>query len=466
MGTPSFGRSRADARRFRRPGLMAGVTLGVLFAATAPAEAQSNDDIWSRDTMLGSIGGLRTKPGDSGIVLGGTDTETLLGNVSGGVKRGATMQGLTTVTLRIDTAKAFGIPDGMVNVSALQVHGRSLSPFYLDDLQTASGTEADNSTRLWELWYDQGFDRGRVDVKIGQQSIDQEFIVSKYSGLFVNTMAGWPLVPSDDLYAGGPAYPLSSLGARLQYKPADDETILIGVFDDNPPGGPFNDDPQSRDAGGARFNTGTGALFIAEFQYSARLAPTLPGTYKLGFWYDTARFPDQAVDTAGRSLANPAGTGIPAQRGHDYSLYAVADQTVWQSKANKARTLNVFARAMGAPGDRNLIQYFFNGGVTLTDPLPGRDDDAAGIDLGIGKVSSAAAAYDRAVGFYTGTPYPVRGIETLIEATYQIQVAPWWQIQPDIQYVANPGGGIPDPADPARKLRNELIVGVRTNVTF
>jgi porin len=42
----------------------------------------------------------------------------------------------------------------------LQIHGRSLSPYYLGDLQTASGTVAENSTRLWEFWYDQGFNHG------------------------------------------------------------------------------------------------------------------------------------------------------------------------------------------------------------------------------------------------------------------------------------------------------------------
>ena len=82
---------------------------------------------------------------------------TLLGNLSGGVKQGATMQGLTSVTLQMDTGKAFGPANGTINVSALQIHGRSLSPYYLDDLQTASGTEAANATRLWELWYDQVF---------------------------------------------------------------------------------------------------------------------------------------------------------------------------------------------------------------------------------------------------------------------------------------------------------------------
>jgi porin len=461
MRTPFFGRARISARRC----LVAGAAIGASFGVTLPAHAQSAPGIWQRANLLGTMGGVRTTLGDDGITLSGTDTETLLGNISGGVKQGATMQGVTTVTLQVDTGKAFGLSGGTFNVSALQIHGRSLSPYYLDNLQAANGTEADNATRLWELWYDQAFDHGRADVKFGQQSIDNEFMASKYSALFVNTMAGWPLVPSDDLYAGGPAYPLSSLGARVLFKPADNEAILFGVFDDNPPGGAFADDPQSLDAGGTKFNTNTGGLIIGEFQYATKLSG-LAGSYKIGFWYDTGSFPDQAIDNTGRSLANPASSGNPLMRRHNYSLYGVVDQTIWQSTADKSRTLNLFARVMGAPGDRNLIGFAFNGGATITAPLPGRDNDTAGIDIGIGRVGSSIAAYDRALGAYSGTPYPVQGVETLFEATYQMQLTPWWQVQPDIQYVVNPGAGIPDPLNPTHTLRNELVVGVRTNLTF
>ena len=387
------------------------------------------------------------------MTLGIQDAENFLGNVSGGVQQGATLQGLTTATLQIST-EHWGLPGGRFNVSALQIHGQSLSPFYLDDLQTANGDEAADATRLWELWYDQAFDRDAFDIKIGQQSIDQEFITSKYSALFVNTAAGWPLVPTADLYAGGPAYPLSSLGVRAQVKAPRNITIQAGAFDDNPPGGPFAADPQSDDAGGTRFNLNTGALFIAEIQFALNPSPSagsaLPGTYKLGVWYDTAAFPDQALDTQGLSLADPDSTGEPLQHQGSVSLYGVVDQTIWQSAAG-GRSLNLFARLMGAPADRNLISFSANGGLTLTDPLPGRSNDTAGIDLGVGQVSGQAAKLDRA------SAAPVRGTETLVELTYQAQLTPWLQLQPDAQLVLNPGGGIVNPVrartDPPQRSR-------------
>jgi porin len=434
----------------------------------------------SRSNLLGDMFGLRTFLGNYGITLNLTDTDEVLGNLAGGIRRGATYEGLTTLTVQLDTLKAFGWAGGTFNISGLQIRGRNLSQYYLDNLQTASGIEADDTTRLWEIWYDQAFLDNKADVKIGQQSLDQEFIISQGSSLFINTMMGWPLVPSVDMYAGGPAYPLSSLGVRLRVQPGGGFTVLGGVFQDNPPGGQFNNDSQllGTTEWGGNFNLRTGALFIAELQYALNQPSTgqmarpgqqsgLPGTYKLGFWYDTAPFPSPRFDNTGLSLANPNSDGVPVTLLHNWSIYGVMDQVVWQPDPLAARAVGVFARLMGAPGDRNLIDFSANGGVTLKAPLPGRDSDTFGVGFGFAKLSGAAVGLSQDTGFYTQNPsYPVRSSETFIEITYQAQVAPWLQVQPDFQYVFNPGGGIPNPNNPTQRLGNELILGVRTNVTF
>ena len=409
-----------------------------------------------------------------GITLRFSETGEVLGNLSGGVHRGFDYDGLSKVKLVLQTAKAFGWKGGKLRISALQIHGHNLSTDNLDTIQTASGIEADRATRLWELWYRQAFLHGKAGVKIGQQSIDNEFIVSRYAGLFVNTMMGWPVVPSLDLYAGGPAYPLSSLGVRLRVQPRKTVAVLAGVFDDNPPGGPFFDDSQLRDgeASGTRFNLGTGALAIAEVQYHAKEPPFvtdpvyLPGTYKLGAWLDTGPFPDQRFDTAGLSLAAPASTGVARLHGGNFSLYGVVDQEIWRPNLKAARSLAAFARIMGAPGDRNLIDFGLNGGIAVKAPLPGRDQDRFGIGYGLAHVSSLASALDRDQSFFTGTPIPVRSFEQFVEVTYRWQVARWLQVQPDFQYVFNPGAGAGNPADPTRPIGDEAIIGVRTHIDF
>jgi porin len=292
---------------------------------------------------------------------------------------------------------------------------------------------------------------------------------------FVNTMFGWPMVPSADLPGGGPAYPLSALGVRLRARPTDSLTFLVGVFNGSP--SPSNvGDPQVANPSGTSFPLNGGVLVIAEMQYtypslgtmlSAGQSEPLARTYKLGFWYDSENFADQQFDNQGLSLANPASNGNALNHHGDFGIYAVADQLVWVDPKETDRTVSVFARVMGAPqADRNLSTFSLNAGVTVHEPILHRDDDTLAIGMGFTKVSGNAAALDRATAAFTDSFNPARTSETFIEATYQYQVTPWWQLQPDIQYVFNPGGGIVNPSDPTQKIGNELILGLRTNILF
>ena len=428
--------------------------------------------------MLGDMWGLRPWLSKYGMSLSILETSEVLGNVTGGVHQGFEYDGLTQAILQMDTGRAFGWYGGTFNVSGLQIHGRNLSADNLDTLQTASGIEADRSTRLWELWYQQKFlEEDRMDVKIGQQSLDQEFMVSQNALLFVNTMFGWPMLPSADLPGGGPAYPLSAPGLRIRIRPINSLTFLAGVFSGSPVSN-SNGDPQKINASGTSFPLSKGALFITELQYSypslgtmvsADQSAALSGVYKLGFWYDTENFADQEFDNTGLSLANPDSTGIPESHQGDYAFYAVMDQLVWTDSNDEDadRTIGVFARAMGTPEDnRNLIDFSLNAGLNFHEPIPHRGDDTFGIGMGYAKVSDRAADLARDTGIFTGTPTPVRSGETFVEATYQYELTPWCQLQPDFQYVFNVGGGVPNPNAPGQHVKNEAVLGLRINLLF
>ena len=442
----------------------------------APGEPGFTTNLFgsSRPNLLGGLYGIRPFLAGYGVSLGLQETAEVFGNGTGGIRRGAAYNGLTIMSLGLDTSTALGWEGGTFNVSAFQIHGRNLSADNLLTLQTASGIEAQRSTRLWELWFQQSFLGGKLDVKVGQQSLDQEFILSQGSSAFINTAAGWPLVPSVNLYAGGPAYPLSSLGIRLRSQPLTNFTMLAGVFDDNPPGGPFFDDSPLRGASksGTKFSLKTGALAIGEVQYAVNApaegqatGPGLPGTYKLGFWYDTGKFFDQRFDTERTLFADPASNGTRRTRRHNFSVYAVADQVVWRPAQDGPRSLSVFARVMGGPGDRNLASLALNAGVVLKAPLPGRDNDSLGVQYGFAKIGPSAIRFDEDVNRLRG-PYPIRSSESFVELTYQYQVAPWWTLQPSFQYVFTPGGGIQNPLQPARRVDNSATFGLRTNFVF
>jgi porin len=434
-------------------------------------------DLNRSNYLLGDLFGLRTVLSRYGVSLAIQETSEVLGNATGGVKQGAEYDGLTQAILQLDTQRAFGWYGGVFNISGLQLHGRNLSAENLESLQTASGIEGDRATRLWELWYDQKLlPEDRLDIRIGQESADQEFIVTPNGAYFVNTMFGWPLVPSVDLPGGGPAYPLSAPAIRFRYRPINPVAILLGVYSGSPVTNNAGD-PQVVNPSGVSFPTNKGTLTFLELQYSY---PSLGGmaypgqgaplghTYRIGAWYDSERFADQARSADGLSLASPNSSGVPLEHHGDYSVYAVADQMVWRKADNPNQSVSVFGRAMDTPqGDRNLIDFSLNAGLVYHDPVANRADDTLAIGMGYAHVSNSVQAYDRAIaaadpGVYT----PIRTTETYLEATYQYQVHPWWQIQPDVQYVFNPGGGLADPDNPNQRIKNELVVGVRTNVLF
>lgn len=423
--------------------------------------------------LLGDMWGIRPFLSRYGMSLAIEETSEVLGNVSGGTRQSFEYDGLTQALLQLDTNRAFGLYGGTFNVSALQYHGRNLSADNLDTLQTASGIEADRATRLWELWYDQKFlAEDRLDIKIGQQSMDQEFIVSQNALLFVNTMFGWPMVPSADLPGGGPAYPLSALGVRVRARPTDSITLLGGVFNGSPTAN-NNGDSQKTNPSGTSFPLNGGVLAIAELQYAypalgsmlyAGEDEPLARTYKIGVWYDSENFSDLRYDSLGLSLANPLSNGIARSHHGDYSVYAVADQMIWQDPDESDRTINIFGRAMGTPqDDRNLVDFSLNFGLDFHEPFLHRDDDTFGIGIGYAQVSARAAGLDRDTAVFTGTFNPARTGETFVEVTYAYAFTPWLQLQPDVQYVFNPGGGVANPADTG-KIKDEFVLGLRTNI--
>jgi porin len=53
----------------------------------------------------------------------------------------------------------------------------------------------------------------------------------------------------------------------------------------------------------------------------------------------------------------------------------------------------------------------------------------------------------------------------VVEVTYLYQVAQWWALQPDLQFVVNPGAGIPSTYS-NKLLKNAVMAGVRATVTF
>ncbi len=426
--------------------------------------------VWDRSNLFGDLGGVRSGLADRGITFGLTESSEVFGNATGGVRQGVIYEGLTQFGVGVDTEKAFGWKGGTFNATGYQIHGRGLSLNNLgNNLNTVSGLEALRGTLLFELWYEQVLFDKRLAVRVGQLAADQEFMISQYAGLFLNHTFGWSSLPSSDLPSSGPSFPLATPGVRVKYVPADNITLLGAVFNGDP-AGPGRGFPQDRDPSGTAFRLRDGVFAIAEVQYGTNQeegATGLPGTYKFGAYYSTQNFADQRRNGAGVSLADPAGTAaLGRNRRGSYSLYAVADQLVWRKEGTKDGGVGVFARVMGAPGDRNLVNFYADAGMTYKGLIGGRDSDTAGLGVAYTRISDTVSKLDSDTARFTGGAYPIRRNETVLEVTYQAQIAPWWQIQPSAQYLFNLNGGVPNPQNPAKRLGDAAVFGLRTTVTF
>ncbi len=273
---------------------------------------------------------------------------------------------------------------------------------------------------------------------------------------------------ANNLPGGGPVYALATPEIRLGAKPADNVTFITGIFSGNPAGNPGSQDPQRHNNAGTTFSL-EGVLVMSEIQYAInrnKNSAGLPATCKLGGFYHTGGFDDLRFDTLGQSLASPSTTGVAARHRGDYGLYAVADQMLWREPGGEDQGVNLFMRVGGAPSDRNLIDFYVDGGAAYEGLIPGRDDDLLGIGFGYARIGADAAEFDSDTLAVSGSSGPVRDSESVLEFSYIAQVTGWWTVQPDAQFIFQPGGNVPDPDDPAKPVPDAVVLGVRTAVSF
>jgi porin len=437
------------------------------FAADARPEWLPEGSLGTGLPMLADPGGLRAALWERGVKYQVNYIGDLLANQSGGLKRGTAFSGRLELVVDADLEKTAGWTGAAFHANAYLIQGSGLSRSYVGNLMTVSNVEALPATRLYEAWIEQKLADGKMAVRAGQLGADTEFVTSSYASLFINGTFGWPVIHATDLPTGGPSYPLATPGVRLGFYPTDQLSLLVGLFNGDPAGFSVND-AQVVNRHGLNFRVNDPAFLISEvqFKYGDEKSPAgLSGTAKLGAWTHFGKFADQRFDTAGLSLANLSSSGEALQRRGNRGVYGVIDQQVWRLADDPAKGVGVFARIAGAPGDRNLIDFYADAGVNVSGVIASRPDDAFGVALAYARISRATVGLDQDKIVQTGSALPVRSSEMVLEATYSAQVAPGWTLQPNVQYVVRPGGGM-DPYNSDRALKHATIFGLRTGLKF
>jgi porin len=436
------------------------ILLGAILVLAQPAFA---DDECARDSGIPTyviapidIGHLRASLADAGFEVGGLYVSETFGN-TGGIDQGETYDGVLWTYLLGDLHKA-GLWKGLCfYADSYQIHGRSITVDNTGSLATISNYEALPSTRLSELWLEQHLFNDHVTIRIGQLTADTEFLLSSDARNFLDATWSWAILPASDLPGGGPAYPLSTPGVRVALKPNDSWSLMLGVYNGDPAGSHCTGNPQVCDDNGLDFRLDSPPFLIAEGSYKYNQDGQLPGTIKIGGWNQFGTFHKQP----GSEPPIIAKTFNSKPIESDWAIYGIVDQLVWRVPNSKEPNgVGVFARVIGAPTEENLVDFYADGGITFSGMIPHRSDDVLGIGVTYTGISSQAHDSNIDSGLLVA-----RTQEVLAELCYTAQLKRGWTLQPDFQYIWQPGGGVPKPSGKGT-VENAAVWGVRTTINF
>lgn len=438
-------------------------------AGAAAASGQAGNSIWQWDHLTGDWNGDRKALEDKGVKFTLDYVSEVMDVASGGIRQGAAYEGRFDVNLDLDFEKMGLWQGGSAHVTLYQIHDlndRNVAA-EVGSLGDPSNIDAVPTTRLFTAWLQQTFADGSF-VRLGQVSADEDFATSNSAGKLLNGAFGWPVLNASDMPSGGPAYPLATPGvvSGIYLKPQ--VVVRGGLFSGDPAGRDCQDDPQVCNFHGTTFSLTGGALLMAELAYELNPDGAADGpsvSYKLGGWYHTSTFADDryGLSSSGDvvSRASPQAVG-PIMHSGNWGVYALVDQTLFEGNGTK---VGGFLRGQLAPSDRNLVAWGVDAGLAFTGLLPDRKDDTLTVGVSHSGISHAASGLDRDTAAETGTAYPIRSGETIFEVNYNFVAAPWWNIQPDFQYIVHPGGGAADDAT-GQAIPNALVVGVRSTIDF
>jgi porin len=391
--------------------------------------------------------GLRTRAADRGITFNAQYVAEAWGNATGGESTGTVYTGLMSLQGNVDLQKLLGWQGANVSPRWYWLSGQDISAEHVGNIFTVSNIAGFPTFRMNELWFQQNFLNDRISIRVGQLGADSEFDISTYSVVFLNSTFSWSPYLSTNIPNGGPAYPMGAPGVQVALTPVDWFSYRGAVFEGNP----F---AQNVNRYGFRWDLSASNGYFSIHELNLRMnqdgkSSSLPGTFKLGGWFDTA--PDPNTNST---------------QPWNYGFYFVADQMLyrvpWPNSApdvdNKSKQtaeasltnkgLGVFTHIGLSPQNSGIINFYIDGGLNYKGLIPSRDNDVLGVAVAYGHLSNNLKNNQ-------GRSNP--RYEILLEATYQIELTTWLSVQPDLQYVIHPSG---------TDVANAFVLGARTTMSF
>ncbi|MGK5088166.1 carbohydrate porin [Bdellovibrionota bacterium FG-2] len=323
------------------------------------------------------------------------------GALQGGLERKINLTGNLLIDARFDLGAITHLSGLSLYAQGIGIHGDSLSKS-VGDVQVSSNIDAPKAARIYQAWLQKEFAGGAVSLLAGIHDLNSEFYSTEASRIFLNSSFG---VGSDLSHTGanGPSiFPEPGMAIRAKIRPINDWEISTAMYDGNPGSSPWTSED--------------GGLGILELAHSQKINDR-DGRYAIAAW------------------------GYSAQK-QTRGAYFLANQKIYSPTSNDPRGLSAFVRT--GLSDRGSVSSSWSSGVNYTGAIRTRDEDQMGFAItqakGIGEEGEELAR------------------ETVLEFTYLGKIKPWFSVQPDFQWILNPG--MDSTAVPA------LVGAVRLQVVF
>ena len=409
-----------------------------MMASAAPVFGHGQPD--ADATLTGNFWGLGDELAKDGLTIGLSATSIYQQNTRGGLsthKRAGRFSGSYDLEIEADLASILGMEGGSIYVLG---EGSLSKAGGINDGSVGSwfGVNGDaagpRSLDITQVWYEQAFADDTFLVRLGKLDLAGTFEcrgcpVSFDGSLYANDETSQFL---NNAFINNPTIPFvyTGLGAIAYWNPVESWYLAAGFVD----------------AQGDARETGFRTAFHKEdyFVYMAETGVVseidghngkMTGAYRLGLWYD----PQPKAVTSEEEARTYR---------DDIGVYVTCDQMVLKEAADEScdQGLGLFGRYGYAPARTNDLTQFWSFGAQYKGLFDGRDEDVMGLAFGQGFFS------DKARGSFSSD------YESVAELYYNLQLTPYANLTPSIQYIANPSG--------EAGTKDATVFAVRAQLTF
>lgn len=362
--------------------------------------------------LTGNWDGKRTQWSESGIDLSLTYIGEYMSVTTGGLNQKGEYLSRTDVGMTLNTEKLMNWQGGTFQFTFLRTDGGRPNQD-AGSLQGVSSIEAPVTAKLFEAWYDQKFASGSASLRFGLYDLSTEFDAMETSKMFSNPSFGTSPDFSQSGVNGPSVFPATSLALRTRYQLAGNIYAQAAILDGVPgkPGSPHGTY--------VRLDPEDGWLLAAETGYQATREKNSKERYiklGLGGWRYTEPL---TVDILGNPISPTYSQGF----------YLISEAHIYRETEGGHRGLYWFLHYGYAEQKLHRIGHYTGGALIYTGLFPGRDED----QLGLGVANATNGNY------YLSANPGIESHETIWELAYRARITAWLMLQPDIQYIENPG---------------------------